>query len=125
MMPPTTDQLAVMAAFAIVAAQFEEHPERATDYLLAAYAECQGAMDAWQTPTTSTCKRCGQPIVERSERWVHSPGREGAAFGPQGTYWDVKAVNGAHNEKVGRELAAMYSNERYFHGDTFNVDVRN
>lgn len=49
--------------------------------------------------------------------------REGAAFGPHGSYWDVKAANGDHTQKVGRMLGSMYSKERYFYGDTFYVDV--
>lgn len=37
----------------------------------------------------------------------------------------MKAVNGDHNQKVGRMLGSMYSNERHFYGDTFYVDVLN
>jgi hypothetical protein len=66
---------------------------------------------------------CRRRTVNSATSTRSPAAREGAAFGPKGTYWDVKAVNGDHNQKVGRMLGSMYSNERYFYGDTFHVDV--
>lgn len=82
-------------------------------------------LDANRAISGPVCNKLPKKDGQQCDEYPFAATREGAAFGPQGTYWDVKAVNGDHNQKVGWMLGSMYSNERYFYGDTFYVDVLN
>lgn len=81
--------------------------------------------DANRAISRPVCAKLPRKDGRQCDEYPFAATREGAAFGPQGTYWEVKAVNGDHNQIVGRMLGLMYSNERYFYGDTFYVDVLN
>lgn len=88
---------------------------RASDYEAAANRAISGPV----------CSKLPKTSGQQCDEYPFAATQQGAAFGEQGFWWDVRAVNGAQNQKVGSDLSVMFSKERYFYGDKFWVDVQN
>lgn len=81
-------------------------------------------LEANRSVSRPVCDRLPKKEGQSCDEYPFASTREGAAYGPQGQYWDIKAVNAKHNSNVGNKVSQMYSQERFFYGDTFYVEVR-
>jgi hypothetical protein len=69
------------------------------------------------------CDKLPKASGESCDEYPFAATEQGAAFGPKGVTWDVKAVNAKANSMVGTLLSVMYGAQRIYPGDKFYVDI--